>query len=100
MKSVILDEVKFEVKSLHFSLDSKTAINCLKNEAMNADIYIEHMVNEIRRSWSIEDWNYVSTKLNVADDLTKFTGFKNLTNHGFRVKVQSFLQKTVLNQSD
>ena len=50
MKSVILDEVKFEVKSLHFSLDSKTAINCLKNEAMNADIYIEHMVNEIRRS--------------------------------------------------
>ena len=31
MKSVILDEVKFGIKSVHFWCDSKTSINYLKN---------------------------------------------------------------------
>ena len=80
MKNVILDEVKLEIKSVYFWCDSKTVINYLKNETTNFGVYIAHRVNEIRRSSSIEDWYYVPTKLNVADDLTRFTGFQTLTN--------------------
>ena len=80
MKNVILDEVKLEIKSVYFWCDSKTVINYLKNETTNFGVYIAHRVNEIRRSSSIEDWYYVPTKLNVADDLTRFIGFQTLTN--------------------
>ena len=76
MKNVILDEVKLEIKSVYFWCDSKTVINYLKNETTNFGVYIAHRVNEIRRSSSIEDWYYVPTKLNVTDDLTRFTGFQ------------------------
>ena len=55
MKIVILDEVKLGIKSVHFWCDSGTAINHLKNETTNSNVYIEHSVNEIRRSSSIED---------------------------------------------
>ena len=65
---------------MHFWCDSKTTINYLKNETTNFGIYIAHKVNEMRRSSSIEDWYYVPIKLNVADDLTRFTGFQTLTN--------------------
>ena len=74
MKNVILNEVKFRIKSAHFWCDSKTVINYLKNETTNFRINIAHRVNKIRRSSSIEDW-YVPGKLNMADDLMRFTGF-------------------------
>ena len=80
MKNVILDEVKFGMKSVHFWCDSKTVINYSKNETTNFGVYIAHRVNEIRRSSSIEDWYYLPTKLNVTDDLTSFTGFQTLAN--------------------
>ena len=79
MKNVILDEIKLGIKSVHFWCDSKTVINYLKNETTNFGVYIAHRVNEIRRRSSMEDWYYVPTKLNAADDLTRFTGFQTLT---------------------
>ena len=71
MKNFILDEIKLGIKSVHFWCHSK---------ATNFRVYIAHRVNEIRRSSSMEDWYYVPIKLNVADDLTRFTGFQTLTN--------------------
>ena len=79
MKNVILDEIKLGIKSVHFWCDSKTVINYLKNETTNFGVYIAHRVNEIRRRSSMEDWYYVPTELNAADDLTRFTGFQTLT---------------------
>ena len=79
MKNIILDEVRFGIKSAHFWCDSKTVINCLTNETTNFGVCIAHRVNEIQRSSSMEDW-YMTTKLNVTDDLTRFTGFQTLTN--------------------
>ena len=80
MKNVILDEVRFGIKSAHFWCDSKTVTNYLKNETAIFGVYIAQRVNKIRRSSSIAAWYYVPTKLNVADDLTRFTGFQTLAN--------------------
>ena len=80
MKNVILDEVKFGIKSVHFWCDSKTVINYFKIETTSFGVYIAHRINKIGRSSSIEDWYYVTTKLNIADDSTRFTGFQTLTN--------------------
>ena len=80
MKNLILDEVKFGIKSAYFWCDSKTVINYSKNETTNFGVYIAHRVNETQRSSSIKDWYYAPTKLNVTDDLTIFTGFQTLAN--------------------
>ena len=80
MKNVILDEVSFRIKSVYCWCDSKTVMNYLKNEATNFGVYIAYRVNEIRRSSSTEEWYYVPTKLNVADDLRRFTVFQTLRN--------------------
>ena len=80
MKNVILDEVRFGIQSVHFWCDSKTVINYLKNETAIFGLYVAQRVNKIGRSSSIEDWYYVPTKLNVADDLTRFTAFQTLAN--------------------
>ena len=40
MKNVILDEVRFGIKSVHFWCGSKTVINYLKNETTNFGVYI------------------------------------------------------------
>ena len=56
-------------------MTQKPSLITLKNETKNFGIYIARTVNEIQRSSISEDWNYVPTKLNVADDLTRFTGF-------------------------
>ena len=79
MKNVILEKIQLGIKSLHFWCDSKTVINYLKNETTNFGVYIAHRVNEIPRSSNIEDWYYIPTKVNAADDLTRFTGFQTLT---------------------
>ena len=50
------------------------------NGTTNFGVYIAHRVNEIRRISSIEDCYFVPTKLNLADDSTRFTGFQTLTN--------------------
>ena len=50
-----------------------------KFRTTNFGVYIAHRINEVRRSSSIEEWHYVPTKLNVADDLTRFSGFQTLT---------------------
>ena len=46
----------------------------------NFSVYVAHRVNKILRSSSIQDWFYVPTKLNAADDLTSHAGFRTLTN--------------------
>ena len=78
MKNVISDGVKFGMKSMHFWFDSKNAINYLKYEARNFGV--AHSVNGIGRSSSTKDCYYVPTKLNVTNDLRRFTGFETLTN--------------------
>ena len=52
----------------------------------------------IRRSSSSEDWYYVPTKSNVADDLKRFTGFQTLKNQsrtGPDFRLQEILSQSI-----
>ena len=79
MKATILDEVKLQVKAVFLQCDSKTVINYLNNEKTNFSVFIAHQVNEIRNSSKTEEKFYLPTSQNVADDLTRYKGFDNLT---------------------
>ena len=79
MKATILDEVKLQVKTVFLWCDSNTVINYLNNEKTNFNVFIVHQVNEIRNSSKTEERFYVPTNQNVADDLTRYKGFDNLS---------------------
>ena len=55
-------------------------MNYIKIEKTNFGVFIAYRVNEIRNSCKTEECFYVPTNENIADDLTQYKGFDNLTN--------------------
>ena len=64
-----MEELKDTVTSVFLWSDLKTVLNYLHNHYLNFE-YVTHHVNEILYSTNIEDWQYVPTKSNAADNAT------------------------------
>ena len=62
-------------------LDSKTLLNHLHNDYSNFGVYVTHCVSEILNSSNKEDWQYVPTKSNVADDATCYIPLRHLNSN-------------------
>ena len=75
IKVKIMEELKETVTKVFLWSDSKTVLNYLHNNHSNFCVYVTHRVNEILNSTSIEDWQYVPTKANAADDATRYIPF-------------------------
>ena len=58
-----------------------------------------HRVNEICNSFKTEEWFYVATNQNVADDLRRYKGFNNLTNRSRWYVRPDFFHKKVASES-
>ena len=78
MRSVIIEETKCQFKAVYLWTDSKIVINYLKNETTNFGVFIAHRINEIHKNSKVNEWRYVSTKDNIADNLTRYKGFNSL----------------------
>ena len=74
MRSVIIEETKCQFKAVYLWTDSKIVINYLKNETTNFGVFIAHRINEIHNNSKVSEWHYVSTKDNIADNLTRYKG--------------------------
>ena len=78
MRSVIIEETKCQFKAVYLWTDSKIVINYVKNETTNFGVFIAHRINEIHKNSKFNEWHYVSTKDNIADNLTRYKGFNSL----------------------
>ena len=78
IRSVIVEETKCEFKAVYLWMDSKIVINYIKNKTTNFGVFIAHRINEIRNNSTVNEWHYVSTRDNIADDLTRYKGFDSL----------------------
>ena len=88
------------VKCVIFSWrNSKTVINYINKEKTNFGVFIAHGINEIRNSFKTKQWFYVPTNQNVADNLTRYKGFDNLTNRSRWCVGPDFLHKEVASES-
>ena len=58
--------------------DSKKVLHCLQNEDRNFGIYVSHRVNEILENTKLNEWNYVSSESNIADNTNRYQTFKLL----------------------
>ena len=88
MRSVIIEETKCEFKAVYLWTVSKIVINYLKNETTNFGVFITHRINEIRNNSKVNEWHYVSTKDNIADNLMRYRDLIVYRKHPDGVTVQ------------
>ena len=88
MRSVIIEVTKCQFKAVYLWMDSKIVINCLKNETTNFGVFIVHPINKIRNNSKVNEWHYVSTKDNIADNLMRYRDLIVYRKHPDGVTVQ------------
>ena len=78
LREAIIKEVKVDLDSVYLLSDSKTVLKYIFNETTNFGTYVAHRVNEIRNKSKISEWHYIISKLNVADDATRYLKVEEL----------------------
>ena len=84
LKTTIVEEPKLDIDSVHLWSDSATILEYNQNENVNFRKFIMHRANEIRNSSNIQDWQFIATELNVAEDCSR------VIKHGLQVQLSYF----------
>ena len=66
----IAQEIKITVSNISLWSDSTTVLKYIKNGEMQFKKYVLRWTHEINSITNSENWNYIESNLNVADDLT------------------------------
>ena len=94
LKVIIVDELKLNIGSVRLWSGSATVLKYIGNENVNFRQFKMHRANEIRNNSNIQDWRFIPTELNVADDCSRVIIIKHntLTNkhHGLQVQFSYF----------
>ena len=94
IKQKLLEEIK--PSKVYFWTDSKTVLKYIRNENKRFSVYVSHRINEIKCNTEVKEWNYISSKDNVADDCTRpLDGAKFNNTHRY-LQGPNFLHKTSL----
>ena len=70
-KTHIIRDSEIQPSNVYLWSDSKVVLNYIKNVDTSFGSYIAQRVNEIRSNADINQWNYVRSSFNVADDANK-----------------------------
>ena len=100
IKLTILQEMREVISKIYLWTDSKTVLNYLNNENANFGVYVTHRVNEIRNNTNIEDWHYVQSKSNVADDATRCRSFSDLNSNCRWFNRPEFIHENVITEPE
>lgn len=82
---------RFEASERFFWSDSQTVLGWIQSEARKYHQYVAFRIGEILETSSPNEWNWVDTKNNVADDATKWEKKPNLSSSSRWYKGPSFL---------
>lgn len=76
----VQEELEFEVDRVTFFTDSKVVLGYINNETKRFYVYVRNRVDRIRLLTKPNQWNYVPTNLNPADEATRSIPAGNLQN--------------------
>ena len=77
----IVQEIKITVSNISLWSDSTTVLKYIKNGEMQFEKYVLRWTHEINSITNSENWNYIESNLNVADDLTKCINLAQFNNN-------------------
>ncbi|XP_058827942.1 uncharacterized protein LOC131687869 [Topomyia yanbarensis] len=75
----IVDSLSFPVDKLFYHTDSRDVICWLNSDHRRYSPFIASRVSEILEATEVNQWRWVPTKLNVADDATKWEKSPDMT---------------------
>lgn len=67
----IKEEHEFKIDKTTLWSDSKTVLCWIRSETCKFKQYVANRIGEIEENTNNQDWNWISTKLNVSDDATR-----------------------------
>ncbi|XP_065074451.1 uncharacterized protein LOC135698403 [Ochlerotatus camptorhynchus] len=79
LRKTIEEGHSIQVKRTHFWSDSSTIISWIRSDTRRYRPYVAFRVNEILNHSRIEEWRWLGTKINVADEATKWGKGPNCT---------------------
>ncbi|XP_055591140.1 uncharacterized protein LOC129743191 [Uranotaenia lowii] len=91
IRKTIESEHSLEVKQTFFWSDSSTVLAWIRSDLRKYSLYVGHRINEILESSRIDEWRWVPTRLNVADDATKWGKGPSFEPEGRWFRAPSFL---------
>ncbi|XP_062713378.1 uncharacterized protein LOC134290293 [Aedes albopictus] len=91
LKDTILESHNFEIKKVYFWTDSRTVQSWIKSDARKYRQFVAFRIGDILSRTKTSDWRWISTKLNVADHLTKWSRGSSLEADGAWLKGPAFL---------
>ena len=100
IKLTILEDMREAISKIYLWTDSKTVLNYLYNENTNFGVYVTHRVNEICNNTNIEDWDYVQSKSNVANDTTRCRSFSDLNSTCRWFNGPQFIHENVITEPE
>lgn len=71
LSRIIENQLKIELKTMHFYSDSKVVLGYIQNERRRFYVYVENRIDKIRSVTKPSQWEYVETSQNPADEATR-----------------------------
>lgn len=76
----IIENHEINIIKKYYWIDSKTVLSWIKSDHRKYSQFVAFRITGILESSSTEDWKWVPSKLNVADDGTKWSKFPQISN--------------------
>ena len=91
MNRMLKKELNYRDMEDHYWTNSKVILGYISNDARRFHIFVANRVQQIRDQNEIEQWNYVSTRDNPADNVSREISASALVNNSSWFNGQEFL---------
>ena len=92
IKNKLIEKAELNVSRIFFWTDSKTVLKYIKNYNKRFPVFVTHRVTEIREHSNKNEWHYIPSKFNVADDCTRTIKFEEFHNNCCYLNSPKFLR--------
>ena len=91
MDVMLQKEIQWQLKKSVFWTDSTTVIKYISNETRRFHTFVANRVTVIREATDVDQWKYVGTKDNPADEASRGLRAEEFLTHGKWIKGPDFL---------